>query len=298
VPDSSQLVAGVFAEDDWKLAPAWTLNLGGRADSVHITNGGGTATSGSGGEKNDSNWGAHAGLTYAFSDPWSVSALAATSYRTPNILELYKRIALGGGAFEVGDPNLKAEETRFFELSLKRSGESLRLTSAVFANFIDNFITKEATGGGNYKMVNIGAATLMGLEQSLEWDFASGWMAYANAAYTYGRDETHATWLPFVAPLSGLAGVKQSIGLWWWAVETQWAAGQNNTPSGTQASEAWAILNARAGYKTDAAGLRHEFTLGVNNLTNASYQNYLASSRGVSYREPGINGYANYHVSF
>lgn len=298
VPDSSQLVAGVFAEDDWKLAPAWTLNLGGRADSVHITNGGGTVTSGSGGEKNDSNWGAHAGLTYAFSDPWSVSALAATSYRTPNILELYKRIVLGGGRFELGDPNLKAEETRFFELSLKRSGENLRLTSAVFANFIDNFITKESTGGGNYKMVNIGAATLMGLEQSLEWDFASGWMAYANAAYTYGRDETHADWLPFVAPLSGLAGVKQSLGSWWWAVETQWAAGQNNTPSGTQASEAWAILNARAGYKTDAAGLRHEFTLGVNNIANTSYTNSLTTARGNVYREPGTNAYANYHVSF
>ncbi|WP_308735485.1 TonB-dependent receptor [Humidesulfovibrio sp.] len=298
VPDSSQLTAGVFAEDDWKLAPAWTLNLGGRADSVHITNGGGTPVSGSGGEKNDANWGAHAGLTYAFSDPWSASLMAATSYRTPNILELYKRIALGGGAFEVGDPNLKSEETRFFELSLKRSGESLRLNSAVFANFIDNFITKESTGGGNYKMVNIGAATLMGLEQSVEWDFATGWMAYANAAYTYGRDETHATWLPFVAPLSGLVGVKQTIGPWWWAVESQWAAEQTNTPSETHNSQAWAILNVRAGYKMDAAGLRHEFTLGVNNLTNESYTNYLTTARGNVYREPGTNAYMNYHVSF
>lgn len=298
VPDSSQLVAGVFAEDDWKLAPAWTLNLGGRADSVHITNGGGTATSGSGGEKNDANWGAHAGLTYAFSDPWSASLMAATSYRTPNILELYKRITLGGGAFEVGDPNLKSEETRFFELSLKRGGESLRLTSAVFANFIDNFITKESTGGGNYKMVNIGAATLMGAEQSVEWDFATGWTAYANAAYTYGRDETHATWLPFVAPLSGLVGVKQTIGPWWWAVESQWSAEQTNTPSETHNSQAWAIFNVRAGYKTDAAGLHHEFTLGVNNLTNESYTNYLTTARGNVYREPGTNAYMNYHVSF
>jgi hemoglobin/transferrin/lactoferrin receptor protein len=298
VPDSSQLTAGVFAEDDWKLAPAWTLNLGARGDSVNITNGGGTAVSGSGGEKNDANWGAHAGLTWAFSDPWSASVLAATSYRTPNILELYKRIVLGGGAIEQGDPNLKAEESRFLELSLKRQGESLRLTSSVFANFVENYITKEPTGGGNFKMTNIGTAMLLGAEQSVEWDFASGWMAYANAAYTYGRDETHAAWLPFVAPLSGLVGVKQTIGAWWWAVESQWAASQNNTPGEVEASDAWATLNARVGYRTEAAGLRHEFTLGVNNLFDTSYTNYLTTARGNVYREPGTNAYLNYHVSF
>jgi len=298
VPDASQLVSGLFAEDDWALAERWTLNMGGRADMVRITNGGGTVISVHEGEKNDANWGAHAGLTYAFSEPWSASFLAATSYRTPNILELYKRIALGGGAFEVGDPGLKPEESRFFELSLKRGGESLRLTSAVFANYLDNFITKESTGGGNYKMINIGAATLYGLEQSVEWDFASGWTLYANAAYTYGRDETHSDWLPFVAPLSGLVGVKQGIGAWWWAVESQWAAPQNNTPSGAKASDAWAILNARAGYGMEAAGLRHEFIVGVNNIANAAYTNYLTTARGNVYREPGTNAYMNYHVSF
>ncbi|MBI5519149.1 MAG: TonB-dependent receptor [Desulfovibrio sp.] len=298
VPDSSQLTSGVFAEDDWKLAPAWTLNLGGRADSVHITNGGGTAISGSGGEKNDANWGAHAGLTWVFSDPWSASVIVASSYRTPNILELYKHIALGGGKFEDGDPNLKAEESRYVELSLKRAGETLRTTSALFANAVDNYITKESTGGGNFKMTNIGSATLIGVEQSVEWDFASGWMAYANAAYTYGRDETHATWLPFVAPLSGLVGVKQTIGPWWWAIESQWALEQNNTPAGTEHSESWAVMNARAGYKVDAAGLKHEFTLGVNNLFNTSYTNFLTTARGNVYREPGLNAYANYHLSF
>jgi hemoglobin/transferrin/lactoferrin receptor protein len=297
VPDASQLTSGVFAEDDWKLAPAWTLNLGGRADSVHITNQGGTAISGSGGEKNDANWGAHAGLTYAFSDPWSASLLAATSYRTPNILELYKNIPYSG-LTEKGDPNLKAEESRFVELSIKRQGESLRLTSALYANYIRNYITKQFTAATVLTMTNIKAAELYGAEQSVEWDFASGWTAYANAAYTQGRDETHATWLPFVAPLSGLVGVKQTIGAWWWAVESQWAADQNNTPSGTKDGQSWATMNARAGYKMDAAGLKHEFTLGVNNLFNASYTNYLTTARGNVYREPGTNAYMNYHVSF
>lgn len=65
-----------------------------------------------------------------------------------------------------------------------------------------------------------------------------------------------------------------------------------------EASDAWATLNARVGYRTEAAGLRHEFTLGVNNLTNESYTNYLTTARGNVYREPGTNAYMNYHVSF
>ncbi len=298
VPDSSQMVSGAFAEDDWKLAPDWTLNLGGRVDAVHITNGGGTVISRSGGEKNDTNWGGHAGLTYVVSDPWSVSAIAAASYRTPNILELYKRINLAGGMVEQGDPNLKPEENRFFELALDRAGETLRLHTSLYANFLHNYITREQTGASTYTMTNVNTAEIYGAEQSVEWDFAAGWTAYANAAYTQGRDETHGTWLPFIAPFSGLVGVKQSIGAWWWSVESQWAAEQNNTtPTGTR-GDSWAVVNARTGYSLMSGEYRHEFTLGVNNLTNASYQNYMASSRGVSYREPGINAYANWKVSF
>jgi len=298
VPDSTQRVAGAFAEDDWRLAPAWTLNLGGRADAVHITNAGGTPLSKDGGEKNDNNWGGHAGLTWDFSDPWSASVLAAASYRTPNILELYKRINLTSSIVEQGNPDLRPEESRFLELSFKRAGESLRLTSSIYANFLHNYITSQQTSSTLYTMTNIGTAEIYGAEQSVEWDFAKGWMAYANAAYTQGRDETHGTWLPFIAPLSGLVGVKQTIGPWWWAVESQAAAEQNNvTPTGTR-SDSWIVLNTRTGYNLQVGEYKHEFTLGVNNLTNTSYSNYMATSRGIEYREPGLNAYANWRVSF
>ncbi len=298
MPDASQLVSGAFAEDDWKLAPAWTLNLGGRVDAVHITNGGGTVTSGNGGEKNDTNWGGHAGLTWAFSDPWSASVIAAASYRTPNILELYKNINLAGGMVERGDPDLKPEESRYLEFALKRAGTTLRSTTSVYANFLHNYITRERTSPTLYTMANIGSAEIYGAEQSLEWDFAKGWTAYASAAYTQGRDETHGTWLPFIAPLSGLAGVKQTIGGGWWAVEGQWAAEQNNVPSTATRGDSWAVMNVRGGYACNTGEYRHEFTLGVNNLFDASYQNYMATSRGLEYREPGINAYVNYNLSF
>jgi len=55
------------------------------------------------------------------------------------------------------------------------------------------------------------------------------------------------------------------------------------------------IFSAQA---IQANGLKQDFTLGVNNIGNASYTNYLTTARGNVYREPGVNAYANYHVSF
>ena len=92
--------------------------------------------------------------------------------------------------------------------------------------------------------------------------------------------------------------MKQTIGDWWWAAETQCAAEQNNvTPTGSK-SDAWAVVNVRGGYNFTAGEYKHELTLGVNNLFDTSYSSYMATSRGVEYREPGINAYANYNVSF
>jgi len=93
-------------------------------------------------------------------------------------------------------------------------------------------------------------------------------------------------------------GVKQTLGAWWWAVETQWAAEQTNPAPGVKHCEAWAVLNARTGYSLQAGDYKHEFTLGVNNIGNSSYKNFMATSRGQEVRDPGLNGYANWRVSF
>lgn len=297
VPDTNSFSGGLFVEDDWKFAPAWTLNLGLRGDAVSIDNEE-TATVDAG-NKNDLDWGAHAGLTWAFASRWSATAMAAASYRTPNMLELYKNISLGGGVSEVGNPDLHSEKSSYGELGLHYTGKTLRGSVAAFLNEVDDLITSERVSATLYRMANAAEARIYGLEGSLDWRFLDHWTAYGNVSWTEGRNEDTGEWLRFVAPLNGLVGLRNDLDSgFWWAVESRWAAEQHEVPADALASDAWAVLNARCGYGFEAKGLRNELTLAVTNLLDTQYHNYLATSRGVELRAPGIGLEAEWRVRF
>lgn len=296
-PNTNQLSVGIYAEDDWEFVPDWTLNLGGRMDRVEIDNDR-TATV-SQGSRQDTDWNAHVGLTWDFADEWSMTGLAASSYRSPNILELFKNISLGGGVSEKGDPNLKSERSLYFEYGLHYEGPALRATTSLYANTVDDYIESRRVSSSLYQMSNVGKAQIRGVEQEVEWNFYQGFTAYANAAYAQGKDVTKDEPLRFVAPLNGLVGVRQRLDSgFWWAVESQWAAEKDNVPSGTPRSDEWAVLNARAGYGFTLGGLRNEIVAGVNNILDKAYHNYLATSRGIELMEPGLNAYATWRVKF
>lgn len=294
-PDTNQLSTGVFAEDDWKLSEAWTLNVGARLDRMAIDARNATLSD----DREDYSWAGHLGLTWLFAKDWSMTGLAAASYRAPNILERYKNIALGGGVSEIGDPGLKPERSNFFEYGLHYTGQTLRSTTSLYANFVDDYISSQQISATLYQMANVSKAEIYGAEQELEWDFAQGWTAYGNVAYAEGRDVSTGQWLRFVAPLNGLVGVRQRLDSgFWWAVEDEWAAEQGNVPSGTAKGEAWNTVNVRGGYDFLVSGLRNEVVVGVTNLCDTSYHNYLATSRGIELREPGVGLYATWRLSF
>ncbi len=296
-PDADEVSLGVFAEDDWTLAPDWTLNLGGRVDRVDIASDGSPTAPED--DRSDHSWGGHAGLTWKFAGPWSATGLAATSYRTPNILELYKNITLGGNITEEGDPDLEPEKSTFFELGLHRTGQPLRLGLSAFANIVDDLIDSKKVSDTLYRMANVAKAEIYGAEAEAEWALAPGWALYGNLAYAQGRNVAEGEWLRFVAPLNGLAGVRQDLACgWWWSAETQWAAPQNLHPAGTPASGGWAVLNARTGYSVAAGKTTHEFVLGVKNLLDRAYANYLATARGADLNEPGLDLYGSWAVKF
>ena len=105
LPDSRQVSAGIFAEDDWRLADGLTLNLGARMDSISATSDAAYdwVTSPTGGapkllraeaEHRDLSWNAHAGITWDVRPHWSMTFVAASSYRTPDLLDRFKYLNL------------------------------------------------------------------------------------------------------------------------------------------------------------------------------------------------------------
>lgn len=300
-PDATQFSGGLFLEDDWKLAPRWTLNLGARGDWVGITNGSNnTVTPAVGaGSREDLNWGGHAGLTFKATERWSLTSLAAASYRTPNILELFKNIDLGGGIKELGNPDLDPERSLFFEQGFHYTGQHLRTTTSFFANFVDDLIESQYVNATTYEMANVGNAEIFGSEQSAEWDFVRDWTAYGNVAWAQGEDVKHGEQLRSVAPFNGLLGVRNRLTRDpWWELECQWAASKDDAPSGALNTDAWETMNARLGYDFYLDGVKNQFVLSGDNLFNEVHDNYLSNSRGLVVREPGASVTATWRMSF
>ncbi|WP_415518736.1 MAG: TonB-dependent receptor plug domain-containing protein [Desulfovibrio aminophilus] len=300
-PDANQFSGGLFLEDDWALAERWTLNLGGRGDWVSISNAGNVTANQTveAGTREDFSWGGHAGLTFQATERWSLTSLAAASYRTPNILELFKDINLTGGIKELGDPDLDPERSFFFEQGFHYTGPTLRATTSFYANFIEDMINAQYVNATTYRMANVGRAEIYGVEQSLEWDFVTDWTAYGNIAYADGEDVKNGQPLRNVSPLNGLLGVRNHLtGAFWWELECEWAAEQTHVPDGALPTDAWEIVNARAGYDFHLDGLKNQIVLAGTNLFNEVYNNYQATSRGLVIRQPGAAVTATWRVSF
>ena len=143
LPDSWYLSGGLFAEDDWKIFRDFTLNVGGRIDGIKVNNRETMLyeeTTFSPAPSNyvlwdehdvsEYSWNAHAGLTYDISGIWATSILAARGYRAASLEERYKYISLSGGVEKWGNPDLKPEESLFFEYGLHRYGSVLTINLA------------------------------------------------------------------------------------------------------------------------------------------------------------------------
>ena len=307
----SQLSAGLFAEDDWSVSDGLTLNLGARFDGIRsesddlydwivppstaIT----PALKREGGEQTDPSRSAHLGLTWNPAPACAMTFLASSGYRAPDLMDRFKYINLGGGVSLYGNPELDPERSIFLEYGLHANTETLRLSASAYADFLKDLITEQIVTDTSIRMENVDKARITGMELDLEWMFHVNGSLYGNLAYADGRNTSAGESLPSIPPLNGLLGIRYNGSNGFWAgLETQWAAAQHDVPPGTAPGEAWATLNLRAGYRFPMARTRHDIVIGIDNLLDKDYRNYLSASRGIELKEPGIGGRVTWQVGF
>ena len=302
-PDTHQLTAGLFAEDNWKLNELWTTNLGGRVDYIRIKNEERLAVLTTpyvaAGTRDNVSWNAHVGLTYAPAENWSHTAILASSYRAPDILDLFKSISLGGGVTAYGNPDLDPEKSYYLEYGVHYKTPHSRISTSAYYNLIKDRITESQVDSTTRRMANVGEARIVGLEVDGEWHFGKPWKLYGNVALTDGEDTVNNEPLSDIAPVNGLLGTKYTMasGLWG-SVEVPWAMRQDDVPSGTAETPGWATLNLGAGYKFDYGTTKHEISISLNNVFDKQYLNHLANSRSIELVEPGFNAMATYRIVF
>lgn len=296
-PTTTQRTLGLYAEDNWNISPDWILNVGGRIDQTTIVNDATpTVTAGS---TEDIHCGGHLGLTHLLGKSWSLSALVATSHRSPSILERFKHITVGGGITEIGNPDLRPERSLFLETGARYSGATLDAQLGLFANFVDDLIVSTPRSATLFQMDNVASAEIFGAEATLSWQMSEDWKLFGDIAYTRGRDVADGEPLRFIPPLNGVFGIHHGKpGDLWWEAETYWATGQHETPDKISPSHFHALFNARLGYAFPTSGLTHELTMDAKNLFNRRHSNYLATSRGVELMEPGTSVAFSWSVHF
>ncbi len=127
------------------------------------------------------------GMIYALTPQWNLAANVGTAFRAPSIFERYAGGVHGGvQAFQLGNPDLKAETSLNTDLSLRFMGDTTTLNATVYQNWIDNYIYLMNTGryrnssgtvvaagtpGALLEMTNAQTdAMIRGLEVAATWD--------------------------------------------------------------------------------------------------------------------------------
>ncbi len=312
----SQMVGGIFAEDTWGINETVDLNLGGRMDVTRVksddlynwivppSSAVPVTMVRKGDTEEDQSFQGQAGMTWRIADDFSATALAAASYRPPDLMDRFKYVNLGGGISLFGNPELDPEQSFFFETGIHYVSHRLRISGTLFYNRLRDMITEYQASATRIEMRNIDRARIFGSELSGEWLMGPGVSIQASLAWTRGDNRTTGEALPFIAPLNTRVSLawepepRSALKGWRWEVSHEWADAQDRVPSGAAASENWQTVDISTGYQFHALALDHEVGFGVTNLFDEDYSNFLATSRGMELKEAGISLFAHYKVQF
>jgi len=147
----------------------------------------------------------------------------AYGYKAPTATELYTNYGGPGTYLRVGNPDLKPETSRGWELGARLGDEQLGGALSLFDTRYQDFIDKQVplTAGspqwqdswtGQYPLgvtgaVNRARVRIYGAEASAHWRFAPGWRAWGSLAWTVGRDQDTGQYLNSVPPLKAILGL-------------------------------------------------------------------------------------------
>lgn len=297
LPDCSFLSAGAFLEDDWSLAKALTLNAGGRLDAIRVHNE--TESQWPEETTRDTSWTLHAGGTWKMTDEFNMKLVGASGYRAASLEERFQYLDLGGGVIKIGNPDLKPERSAMVEYGVSWTGDRLMLGASTFYNRLYDMIGDLHTDPFTIVKANVSEASIYGVEAETQWHPMNNVEVYGNIAWTVGKDTDTDEYLPYVAPLSGLAGIGYRPRQGFWAkLESVFSARQDQVPSGTDETAGWARLDTRVGWTQRGVKTTHLLYAGVNNIFDKDYRNYLTTFRGSPYDEPGRSIVAGYQVMF
>jgi len=196
-------------------------------------------------------------------DALRLTASFGTAFRAPDLNELYSP---GYGGYYAGNPDLKPERSRTFELGAEWTPDAAnRVAVHAFSTRVHDLV--DFSGGSTYQAINIDRAAIDGVELTHDWH-SGPWSWTNNVTVQDARDtDTGAQLLrrpkrKFSSLLQRGFGERLSAGLEFVADGSRGDVGGITLPG-------YALANLRADYRLNAA-----WRLGVRleNLFDRSYE--------------------------
>lgn len=266
--------------------------------------------------RNMQSWSANLGANLQATEALNIALSGGHSFRAPNIEELYKYISLSTTSVRIGNPDLTPEESNFLDLGIHYNAPRLSFSANGFINKINNMIAEE-TGEtyydnydsdgkvsstdtlGAYVLNNIDEALLYGFDAQVKWEAAPELFLMGNIAYTIGENLSTDGYLPQIAPMNGLLGIRYSgIKIVQGEVNYEWAAKQDKLADSESETDGYGLVNINLNsQKFELGKVNLQAFAGVKNLLDTEYTNHLAVNRGSITVEPGRNFYVKLKIS-
>jgi len=267
-------------------------------------------------------WSGSLGGTYSFNSQWSLAGNVARGFRAPTIFELYAGGEHGGvQAFQIGNPDLKAETAINTDISLRWKTQQTQMVATVYQNWIDNYIYLANTGlyRGTEGSPNEGEvvasntpgaviemqaqqsnAVIQGLEWQLTHQWNSRWSGDMALELIDGQDSKNNQDLALMpannvrfnlnlTPQDAMCLQKQRWRLGVKLVDSKNAAGTyepfsqfDDLPFGRASTEAYALWNLA--YQGQIKLNQQTLQLGatIENLFDTDYVDFMDTYKGVT----------------
>ena len=225
-----------------------------------------------------------------------------STHRAAALEELYNfGPHVGNLAFEVGNPDLRAEETLGLDASLRTRSGRVRGELNGYVYDIDGFIFGDLAGetADNLPVLNFvqGDSRFRGFDA--RGSLRLGGQAWATLGIGYVDARLAATNepLPRIPPLRGTLTLDIPYGGFTLSPQLLYAARQDAIYRGETGTDGYSVLNVRASYTWPRRHAAHVLTFTGYNLTNTLYRNHTSFIKDLA-PEMGRGIKAGYSVRF
>ncbi len=285
---------------------AVSLQFGGRYDKYSIASKADATKFGPARTVNADSPSGSLGLSIPVGDNLAVSGSYAQAFRAPTVEELFSNAVHNAvGQYQIGDPNLKAEQSRGAEAIIKWVSSHATLSASAYDNKIANYVFPNVTKdtiveGQSMPLAKFqqGDAHLWGFEGSVQLLATNEIVLNAVGDYVRGSFSDGSGPLPFMPPGHVGGGVRWDNGTFNLGADVRHGFEQTYATGGADIpTDAYTLLNLSTGLNIIVRARVHNLTIRVDNAGDTRYFDATSLIKSFS-PNPGRNVAVTYRVMF